>query len=179
MIAALAVLAAPAGPAEGRLLLTRDDAIRHVFGDSARSETVTLYLTPEEVAAVRQRARAPFDQARVTYYRVSLHDTLAGIAFVDRHIVRSSSETVLIAVAPDTSVRAVEILAWNEPEDYLPPERWLEWAAGLREPPAVRPGDAVPRIAGATLTGQAVTAAIRRALALAERILPAAVRPKR
>lgn len=178
LLPAAVALAALASPGEGRLLLTREAAIARIFGDTSRTETVTLYLRPEEVAAVRERARAPFDQARVTYYRVTAGDTLAGIAFVERHVVRSSTETVLIAVTPAGTVRAVEILAWNEPEDYLPSDRWLERAAGLGDPAVVRPGAAMPRIAGATLTGQAVTAAIRRSLALAERILPPVARPE-
>ncbi len=162
----MVVAAALASPAEGRLLLTREQAVARVFGASARAEAMTLYLTPADLDTLRARARAPFEQARVTYYRVTLGDTLAGLAFVDRHLVRSSSETVFIALRPDGSVRAVEILAWNEPEDYFPSDRWLERAVGARDPARVRPGEAMPRIAGATLTGRAVTAAIRRAMAL-------------
>ena len=111
------------------------------------------------------------NQARLTYYSVVVGDTLAGVAFVDRHVVRTASETVLIALDGEGSVLAVEILAWNEPEDFLPSRRWLETVHGTRQADSVRPGDAVPRIAGATLSGQAITAAVRRALALGERVL--------
>jgi len=111
------------------------------------------------------------EQARVTYYEVSLDETLAGVAFVDKHVVRTATELLLICLRPDGSVRAVEILAWNEPEDYLPSRRWLETAKGLSDPETARPGHGVPRIAGATLSGQAITAAVRRALVLGELIL--------
>ena len=158
--------AALASSAQGRLLLTREAAIAHVYGDSARAEAVTLYLTPSQLDTLRARARAPFDQARVTYYRVTSGATPVGHAFVDRHVVRTSSETVLIALHADGRVRAVEVLAWNEPEDYFPPERWLDRAKGASDPSLVQTGAAMPRIAGATLTSRAVTAAIRRALAL-------------
>ena len=167
----LLVAAALALPAEARLLLTREEGIARVFGDSARTTTATIYLDRAALDSLAARARAPMSQGRVTYYIVHTGDTLAGLAFVDRHVVRTASETVLIALDPSGAVRAVEILAWNEPEDYLPSERWLKTAKGVRDAAAVRPGNAVPRIAGATLSGQSMTAAIRRALILGERIL--------
>jgi hypothetical protein len=167
----VSLLLCVAGQAEARLLLSREEALTRVFGDSAQSEARTLYLRGSTLDSLAAKARAPMDRARVTYYEISAADTLAGIAFVDRHVVRTATELVLICLNPDGAVRAVEILAWNEPEDYLPSRRWLETADGLRQPEGVRPGDDVPRIAGATLSGRAITAAIRRALVLAEFIL--------
>ena len=142
-----------------------------VFGDSAKAQARTLYLRSATLDSLAAAARAPMDGARVTYYEVTVADTLAGFAFADRHVVRTATELVLICLRPDGAVRAVEILAWNEPEDYLPSRRWLETAGGLRRPESARPGEGVPRIAGATLSGQAITAAIRRALVLGEFIL--------
>lgn len=161
----------PAAAAEARLLLTREEGLRHVFGDSARAEARTLFLHEGTLDSLQDRAGAPIEQARVTYYEVLVADTLAGIAFVDKHVVRTATELLLICLQPDGAVRAVEILAWNEPEDYLPSRRWLERAGGARNPESVRPGHAMPRIAGATLSGQAVTAAIRRTLVLGEYVL--------
>lgn len=157
--------------AEARLLIGRDDAIRSIFGDSATTATRTIYLTEGERDTLQRRAQAPIERKRVTYYRVSVGDSLVGYAFVDRHIVRSLSETVLIALSTTGVVRAVEILAWNEPDDYRPSGRWLERAQGQTEPVEVRPGESMPNIAGSTLSARALTAAIRRAIALGEMIL--------
>ena len=96
---------------------------------------------------------------------------IVGVAFVDKSVVRTASELVLICLRSDGSLRAVEVLAWNEPEDYLPPRRWLETLSGAKDPERMRPGYEVARIAGATLSGQAVTAAVRRALVLGRRVL--------
>src|SRR5204863_610379 len=98
--------------------------------------------------------------------RGSVGDSLVGTAYLDTHLVRSQMETILIVITPEGKVGAVEVLAFNEPEDYLPPPRWLERLGGKALSKDLKPGLAVPNLSGATLTARAVTAAVRRTLAL-------------
>ncbi len=169
LIAALAALLAGA-PAGAKLLRTRDDALRAVYGDGARLAARTAFLTAPQAEAVRQAARAPFDAARVTYWEASRGDSLLGRAYLDTHAVRSLSETVLVAVDPDGAVHSVEVLAFHEPEDYLPPPAWLRTLVSHTLEDRLRPGQDVDGITGATLSVRAATDAVRRALAL-ERVL--------
>lgn len=170
-----AALAAGAGlmaqPVTGRLLISREDALTAIFGAGIRIEAKTLYLTGDQVERIQRAARAPFDRKRITYYRVTAGDSLAGVAIVDRHLVRTLSETVLIALDAGGAVLAIEILAWNEPDDYRPPARWLDLAEDSEEVEDMRPGEAMPQLAGSTLSARAMTAAIRRALAVGRLIL--------
>jgi len=169
-MALLAASCIPARRAQARVYETRDAALRSVFGDSARIETRTAYLTPDQVDSVRSLARARFDTPRLTYYVASRGDTLLGRAYLDTHVVRSMPETLLLAVGPDGRVHAVEILAFHEPEDYLPPRRWLRTLLGRSLSPHLRPGDALDGITGASLSARAAAEAVRRALAL-DRVL--------
>jgi hypothetical protein len=170
-VAIILGLGLPAGMVSSRLLISREDALTGIYGAGARVETQTLYLNGDQVEEIRETARAPFERQRVTYYRVTVGDSLAGVAIVDRHLVRTLSETVLIALDAGGEVLAVEILAWNEPDDYRPPDRWLDLAGGQRDIEDMRPGEGMPRLAGSTLSAQAMTAAIRRALAIGNLVL--------
>jgi hypothetical protein len=165
-------LLAAASPASARVLITRDQAIAQIYGAPARSAARTAYLTDEQVAAVKQSARAPFEARRVTYYEISRGDTALGLAFVDQNVVRTQTETLLIALDPAGAIRAIEVLAWNEPDDFRPPDRWLDRARGKADPTTLEPGKAIPHLAGATLSGRAVAACARRALALAALLAP-------
>ncbi|MEP7027424.1 MAG: FMN-binding protein [Candidatus Eisenbacteria bacterium] len=160
---ALALLPWSAG---ARVLLTREAALAQAFGPRARVEARTFYLTPEQVARVEQAAGARLASARVVAYRASVGDSLVGTAYLDTHPVRSQMETIMIVVTPKAAVGAVEVLAFHEPDDYLPPPRWLERLEGHALTKDLKPGLAVPSLAGATLTARAVTAAVRRTLAL-------------
>lgn len=152
--------------AGARVLLTREAALAQAFGPRARIETRTVYFTPEQAERVEQAAGAKLASPRVTAYRGLIGDSLAGTAYLDTHPVRSQMETVLIVITPAGRVGAVEVLAFHEPDDYLPPPRWLDRFAGQGLSRDLKPGLAVPNLSGATLTARAVAAAVRRTLAL-------------
>ena len=78
----------------------------------------------------------------------------------------------LVVVDPDTSVRAVEILAFHEPDDYLPTEGWLSQFEGtsLHEDLWLKRG--IQNVVGATLTAQTLTRGVRKVLALFEVAVP-------
>ena len=99
-------------------------------------------------------------------YRGTVGDSLVGTAYLDTHPVRSQMETILIVINREGRVGAVEVLAFNEPDDYLPPPRWLDRFDGKVLSRDLKPGLAVPSLSGATLTARAVSAAVRRTLAL-------------
>jgi hypothetical protein len=164
-VAALVLLALGAR-AEARVLLTREAALTQAFGPRARIEPRTIYLTPEQAVRVEKSAGATLASPRVVAWRASIGDSLLGTAYLDTHRVRSQSETVLIVVSREGRALAVEVLAFNEPDDYLPPPRWLERFESKALSSDLRPGLAVPNLAGATLTARAVAAAVRRTLAL-------------
>jgi len=160
--------------ANARTIESRDAALARIFGSGARFEPRTVYLTSAQADSVRRSAGARFDTPRFTYWR-ALGDSLLGLAFLETAVVRTMPATWLIAVTPAGTVRAVEVLAFHEPEDYLPRRRWLDRLAGKRLTKRLRPGDEVDGITGATLSSRAACDAVRRCLAL-RRILGDSVR---
>jgi hypothetical protein len=62
-------------------------------------------------------------------------------------------------------------LQFGEPPDYLPRERWMTTLAGRVLDDDLWPGRGVRRVTGATLTVEAITQAVRRALALEQIVL--------
>jgi len=155
-----------ADAAWAKLYRTRAAALEHVFGHGARFEPRTVYFTPAQVDSVAHRAHAPFDTPRLTYWVATHGDTVLGRAYLDTREVRTMPATLLVAVDPSGHVRGVEVLAFHEPEDYLPSERWLQRLVGQSLSIHLRAGDAVDGITGATFSARAVTAAVRRCLAL-------------
>ncbi len=164
---AAAVLAlSGATPAAARLVQTRDDALRLVFGAGAAFTPRTAWLRGAEADSVAAWAQARGAAAPVTYWVATLGDRLLGRAYLDTRIVRTMPATVLVAVGTAHQVIAVQVLAFQEPADYLPPRRWLERFAGKILSRRLRPGDDVNAISGATLSVRAFAAAVRWALAL-------------
>jgi hypothetical protein len=100
-----------------------------------------------------------------------------GTAYVDTHRVHTLRESVLVVVDPAGRIGRVEVLAFGEPEDYLPRGRWYDQFLGRPLDDELSLKRAIRGITGATLTAHATTDAVRRALAL-HRVLADAPEPE-
>jgi len=165
--------AAAIGAARGlaaEVLLTEKAALARAFPGQA-VERRTLYLTPEQVAAVEKAARSKMPSAVVTVFEARSDGTVTGRAVLDTHVVRTMPETVLTVVEPDGRLRMALVLQFAEPLDYLPREGWLETLEGRKLDDELWPGRGVRRVSGSTLTVQALTEAVRRSLAIDRQVL--------
>ena len=91
---------------------------------------------------------------------------MIGFAIFDTHVVRTLPETFLAVLTPQGTVAATHLLAFYEPSEYAPPDRWLAQFTGVGLSDELRVGRGIVGITGSTLTSEAVTGGIRRALAI-------------
>jgi Na+-translocating ferredoxin:NAD+ oxidoreductase RnfG subunit len=150
---------------------SKDEALREAFPDAERIEEQSYVLTPDQAAAIAEQAKAPLERQIWTLYSAYRGNTLLGSAVIDVRNVRTLPEALLIVIAPDGSVRSLRVLAFHEPTEYQPSERWLAQMDGKRLGPDLHLKRAIHTIAGATLSSQAVTRSVRTALALYQVLL--------
>ncbi len=162
---ALVFLLTPAELAGG-LYKTQKQALAEAFPGGG-IERKTAFLTDEQAEEVERLARAKLESKIISYYvGLDSDGKPAGAAFFDSHVVRTTTETVMILVSPDGSVRRVEILAFYEPEDYKVRQSWLDRMEEKNLERELVVGRDLVRVTGATLTVRALAAAVRRSLAL-------------
>jgi hypothetical protein len=165
LAAALCVLAWSAA-ASARVYLSQDEALAAAFPGADRVESRTTVLDDAQARRVEELARAKLESRLVTLHTGWRAGEVLGHAYIEVHTVRTLPEGLLVVVSPGGEVRSVRLLAFYEPEEYAPPERWLRQFEQRRLDPGLRLGGEIHGIAGATLSAQAVTGAVRRALAL-------------
>ncbi|MBI3769794.1 MAG: FMN-binding protein [Deltaproteobacteria bacterium] len=163
-LAVAAVLTATV--AHATVFHAKDEALALAFPGSDRVEERPFILTDEQKAAVEKRAHAPLESQLWTVYVGWRGDALLGYAVIDTHTVRTLPETAMVVLSPSGDVRRVEILAFYEPPEYTPPERWTRQFDGRHLDDDLKLGAGVQGITGATLSATALTAGVRRVLAL-------------
>jgi len=151
-----------------QMYLTKEGALNLHFAQSDSIERRTLYLTEQEISAIEQRAKAIVDSRVVTYYVGHAAEEITGYAFLERQTVRTMPVVYMVVLNPDTTVRAVEILAFHEPEDYLPTGRWLAQFEGTVLDDDLWLKRGIQNVVGATLSARTLTQGVRRVLALFE-----------
>jgi hypothetical protein len=154
------------GAARTEVFHSQNEAIGLAFPDAERIEVETRVLTEEQARRVEELSRAPLETKLIRIWRGMRGGELLGYAMIDVHTVRTHPEAFMVVLTPEGSVRSVRILAFHEPLDYLPPERWYRQFGEKSLADALRVGGDVHGIVGATLSAQATTAGVRRALAL-------------
>ncbi|MEO8191578.1 MAG: FMN-binding protein [Acidobacteriota bacterium] len=145
---------------------TREQALSRAFPPPAEIERRSLFLTPEQRARASQAARAKVDSSLVVAYLGKSPSGFLGTGYFDTHPVRTSNETLLVVVLPDGSAGTVEVVAFAEPEDYLPRPAWLRLFAKKPLDDELTVGRGLAHVSGATLTTRAIAAAVRRILSI-------------
>lgn len=157
-----------AGPAEAKVFLSRSEALDWAFPDADRVEPRRFVLTDEQAEAIEKRAHSKLSSRIVTFYTGYQGETVLGHAVIDQHLVRTLPEAFLVVLSPDGRVRRLRVLAFHEPLEYKPNDRFLAQFEGKDGGEPLRLRREVHGIAGATLSSQAVTGGVRRAIAMHE-----------
>jgi Na+-translocating ferredoxin:NAD+ oxidoreductase RnfG subunit len=161
--AALCLLAA--APADAKVFHSREEALKLAFPDAERIEDQTYVLTDAQAARVAEIAQSPLDSKLVKIYTGYRGEQPLGYAVIDIDTVRTMPEALMVVLTPGGSVRSVRVLAFHEPLDYLPNDRWYAQFADKSLEAPLRVGGDIHAVVGATLSARATTRGVRRALA--------------
>jgi hypothetical protein len=164
-------LVAVALPARAVVFHSQAGALELAFPEAERIETDTYLLTKEQVETVQKSARSRLDSRIAKFYIGWKGGERLGYAFIDVHNVRTLPEAFMVVLALDGSVSSLRVLAFHEPLDYLPSERWFDQFGGKTLADPLRLGRDVHGIMGAPLSTRAVTDSVRRVLALYDLLL--------
>jgi len=159
---------------EAKVFLSQEEALKLAF-PAATVERETAFLTNEQrLEAQRLSEDEALPSALVVYYVATKDGGRLGTAYFDTHIVRTMPETIMVVVDAAGRAARIEVLSFQEPEEYLPRPRWYEQFRGkpLNDELSMKRG--IRPVAGATLTARAATEAARRVLALHQVIQGAA-----
>jgi len=165
-LAVLGGVSLPAAVAQAKVFHSKEEALALAFPNAEQVETRTFFLTEEQVQQVANLATTPVESKLVTFYVGHKGGQPLGYAFIDTNIVRTLPETFLIVLSPAGIVEKLFVLAFYEPQEYLPSERWLRQFEQKTLNPDLQLRRDIHGIAGSTLSARAVTSGVRRALAL-------------
>lgn len=151
-----------------KVFYAKDEALKLAFPSADKIEIRTFILKDSEVQRAQQMARTRIDSKLFTFYVGKKKGSIIGYAAIDTHIVRTLPETFMVVFSPEGQVRAVLVLAFHEPQEYLPSERWLEQFRDKKLSTDLWVGRDIAGIAGSTLSTHAITQGVRKVLAFFE-----------
>ena len=146
--------------------MTQQQALATAFPAGARVTRQAIFLKPEQLDAARKQSGVEFKDRMIVRYTGTVGGKIAGYAYFDTHLVRTLQETVMIVVTPEGTIDRIDILAFTEPQDYMPKPRWMQQFDGKKLDDDLSLKRSIRPISGASLSGRAIVNASRKILAL-------------
>ncbi len=150
----------------GKVFLTVEEALELAFPKAEVTRT-TLYLDAEQEQRASKLAGHKIGTRVVHAYTArNAKGEIIGVAYFNSHRVRSKRETLMIVVDPNQKIRRVEILAFAEPEEYIPRAAFYAQMHGRALDRDLAIGRGIRGVSGASMTATAAVRAARQVLAL-------------
>jgi len=154
-----------ATPSFATVFYSKSEAMELAFGKGTPVEQLALFPDEQQTAAIQQLAKIKLDSGLFTFYVGKNQDKITGYAAIETNTVRTKPETLMIVLTPEGELSKVYTLAFHEPPEYMPPERWFEQL--YKRPLADMDfNKGVDGIAGATLSTRANIDSIRKVMAI-------------
>ena len=138
------------------------------FPEATRTEIRNIFLSGTERQRIEEAAGTALESDMLSVHLGWQGDRLLGYAMLDTHMVRTLPEAFLVVIDTAGRIERTHILAFYEPLEYLPRERWFRQFLGVSRNNDLRLGWDIHGISGATLSARAATASVRRFLATYE-----------
>lgn len=144
---------------------SKTEAMELAFGKDTPVEQLALFPNEQQTTAIQQLAKVKLESGLFTFYVGKNQDKILGYAAIETITVRTKPETLMIVLTPDGELRNVYTLAFHEPPEYMPPERWFEQFT-KRSLADMDFNKGVDGISGATLSTHADLDSIRKVMAI-------------
>jgi Na+-translocating ferredoxin:NAD+ oxidoreductase RnfG subunit len=145
--------------------ITREEALSAAF-PVAQIKSDVVFLTDAEKEEIEKSSDSAVTTSLVARYRAMSNGKEIGRAYLDTHVVRTKKESLLVMLNADGTLKRVEVVAFLEPPEYKPSERWYKQFEGKSQTSKFRLNSDIHAVTGATLTGKATTEAVRRVIAI-------------
>lgn len=157
-------------PSLAKVFYGKDEALKLAFGENASVEMLSLFPSDEQSQQIEQLAKVKLDSKLISVYVGRKQDSIIAYALIDSHSVRSQTETLLLVLDTQGRLKNVTTLAFNEPPEYQPPERWYTQLLN-RTLEQLSFDQDVQAIAGATLSTRAALNSARKVEAIFQILL--------
>ncbi|MGZ5052608.1 MAG: FMN-binding protein [Methylobacter sp.] len=152
-------------PSFGTIFYSKNEALELAFGKDAQVEQLSLFPDQQQAAKIEELAKTKLESGLFTFYVGKNQDKVLGYASIETVTVRTKPETLMVVLTPNGELRNVTTLAFHEPPEYQPPERWFEQLYKLTLAD-MEFNKGIDGISGATLSTRAAVSSVRKAMAM-------------
>lgn len=158
-------------PLSAKVLISPIDAMKECYGENSLIVKKNILLSKKQAKHIQQEAKVKLDSKIFRTFKATKDGQLLGYGILVNKKVRSKNAVVIYLISNDSILKSIEIIAFNEPPEYLPSKKWNSQFENIPTEKMLRVSKEIPTITGATLSARTITDSSRLAFALYHEVL--------
>jgi FAD:protein FMN transferase len=160
----------PDGPEHVIVYLELEEALAKVFPGAEKIWTEEWIPSPDEKQSLEFSLGWHLNQESFIFYRAEKKGTDLGYAVVDQQVGRFKPITFMVQISPKGEVGRIEVMVYRESRgEGIKRQRFLKQFRGKSLGDPIRMNRDITVLSGATMSSRALTAGVRKVLALVQR----------
>jgi len=156
-----------------KMLISPIDAMKQSFGANANVVKKNVLINNKQAQIIQTNAKTKLSSKIFRTFKATKGGDILGYGILINKKVRSKNAVVLYLISNKSTLLGIEIIAFNEPIEYLPSKKWISQFENVPTDKQLHVGREIPTITGATLSARSVTDSSRLAFAFYNEILKA------
>ncbi|MBA3026739.1 MAG: FMN-binding protein [Sulfurimonas sp.] len=153
------------------ILISPQEAMALAYKDATQITKKNILLTNEQTQKIQEEAKVKLSTKIYRVFKAQKEDKVLGYGILINETVRSKNAVILYFISHDSILKGIEIIAFNEPPEYLPSKEWSSQFQNIETTKMLRISKEIPTITGATMSARSVTDGSRVAFALYNQLL--------
>jgi Na+-translocating ferredoxin:NAD+ oxidoreductase RnfG subunit len=153
------------------VLISPQEAMVLAYKDATQITKKNILLTNEQTQKIQEEAKVKLSSKIYRIFKAQKDEKVLGYGILINETVRSKNAVILYFIAHDSILKGIEIIAFNEPPEYMPSKEWSSQFQNIESTKMLRVSKEIPTITGATMSARSVTDGSRLAFALYNQLL--------
>jgi len=155
---------------QAQVLISPIDAMKENYGSDAKITKKNILLPNSKFKKIQKNASSKLDTKIYRIFKAQKAQKTVGYGVLINKKVRSKNAVVLYFISKNV-LQGIEIIAFNEPLEYIPTKKWNEQFQNISTDAMLHLNRDIPSISGATLSARSVIDGSRVAFALYNELL--------
>lgn len=158
-------------PLSARMLISPLDAMKDAYPNSTEIVKKNIILSKKDASNISKEAKIKLTSKIFRVFKAYKNEEFLAYGVLLSKKVRSKNAVILYIISKDSLLKSMEIIAFNEPAEYLPSKRWNSQFEDVPTETMLRTSKEIANITSATLSAKSITNGSRLAFALYNNML--------
>lgn len=141
-------------PLSAKMLISPVDAMQQNYGTKGKISEDNILLTDSQAKKIQEISQVKLQSNIVKVFKAELGGKTLGYGVLINRKIRSKNGVVLYLISSDSILKGIEVVAFNEPAEYIPSKKWMSQFENVNTQTPLNLSKDIPTITGATLSAK-------------------------